>query len=65
MRVADSATVNRSDDAPVVTMVVAMSADGKITTRDAAGPRFTGPSDKALLRRLRGECDAVVVGAAT
>ncbi|MBT7803893.1 hypothetical protein HN766_00300, partial [Candidatus Poribacteria bacterium] len=30
-----------------------------------AGPRFTGPSDKALLRRLRGECDAVVVGAAT
>ena len=53
------------DDAPFVTMVVAMSADGKITTRDDAGPRFTAPSDKALLRRLRGECDAVVVGAAT
>ncbi len=51
--------------APSVTMVVAMSADGKITTRDNAGPRFTAPPDKALLRRLRGACDAVVVGAAT
>ncbi|MAF12805.1 hypothetical protein CMK11_20335 [Candidatus Poribacteria bacterium] len=65
MRVGDTRAMSRSEDAPAVTMVVAMSADGKITTRDDAGPRFTGPSDKALLRRLRGESDAVVVGAAT
>lgn len=65
MRVGDPGGVSKSDGVPVVTMVVAMSADGKITTRDDAGPRFTRPSDKALLRRLRGECDAVVVGAAT
>ena len=64
MRVGDS-RVSVTDNAPVVTLIVAMSADGKITTRDDAGPRFTAPSDKALLRRLRGECDAVVVGAAT
>ncbi len=65
MRVGDPANMSATDGAPFVTMVVAMSADGKITTRDDAGPRFTAPSDKALLRRLRGECDAVVVGAAT
>jgi len=48
-----------------VTMVVASSADGKISTRDGAGPRFTSPHDKGLLRRLRAASDAVVLGAGT
>ena len=48
-----------------VTMVVASSADGKISTRDGAGPRFTSPNDKALLRRLRTACDAAILGAGT
>jgi riboflavin-specific deaminase-like protein len=48
-----------------VTLVAAASADGKISTRDGAGPRFASARDKALLRRLRGETDAVVLGAGT
>lgn len=53
------------NDGMRVTMVVASSADGKITTHDGAGPRFTSANDKALLRRLRIESDAVVIGAGT
>lgn len=48
-----------------VTMVIASSADGKISTRDGAGPRFTSDEDKALLRRLRATCDAALLGAKT
>ncbi|MBM3213866.1 hypothetical protein FJZ36_03000 [Candidatus Poribacteria bacterium] len=52
-------------DRPRITLVVASTVDGKISTSDGAGPRFTSPRDKALLRRLRGETDAVILGAGT
>lgn len=62
---ADSNGEERMSRLVYVTMVIASSADGKISTRDGAGPRFTSAEDKALLRRLRAACDAVLLGAKT
>ena len=52
-------------DNVTITLIVAMSADGKISTRDHAGPRFTSQADTAHLRQRRVESDAVIVGAGT
>ena len=48
-----------------VGLVVATSADGKVSTRDDAGPRFSSEEDKRFLTRLRSHADAVVLGART
>ena len=42
-----------------------MSLDGKITTRDGAGPRFTSKADKTRLQEIRTPADAILVGAET
>ena len=42
-----------------------MSLDGKISTRDGAGPRFTSQADKVRLREIRSQADAILVGAGT
>ncbi len=44
---------------------MAMSLDGKISTRDGTGPRFTGSADKVRLREIRTRADAILVGAGT
>ncbi len=44
---------------------MAMSLDGKISTRDGAGPRFTSRADKLRLREIRSRADAILVGAGT
>ena len=50
---------------PRVALIAAASADGKIDTADGAGPRFASRADKAFLRQMRAESDAVVLGART
>ena len=44
---------------------MAMSLDGKISTRDGTGPRFTSSADKVRLREIRTRADAILVGAGT
>lgn len=44
---------------------MAMSLDGKISTRDGTGPRFTSSADKVRLREIRARADAILVGART
>ena len=44
---------------------MAMSLDGKISTRDNKGPRFTSDADKVRLREIRTLADAILVGART
>jgi riboflavin biosynthesis pyrimidine reductase len=51
-------------DLPAIAVNMVASVDGA-TTLDGRVGRLTGPSDQALLRRLREESDAVLVGAAT
>ena len=53
-----------ADDLPAIAVNMVASVDGA-TTLDGRVGRLTGPSDQALLRRLREESDAVLVGAAT
>jgi riboflavin biosynthesis pyrimidine reductase len=53
-----------ADDLPAITLNMVTSVDGA-TAIDGRVGRLTGPSDQALLRRLREEADAVLVGAAT
>ena len=50
---------------PHVFLNMAMSLDGKISTRDGTGPRFTSSADKARLREIRTRADAILVGAGT
>ena len=50
---------------PHVFLNMAMSLDGKISTRDDTGPRFTGSADKVRLREIRTRADAILVGAGT
>ncbi|MDE0020091.1 MAG: dihydrofolate reductase family protein [Candidatus Poribacteria bacterium] len=55
-----------SSSAPArVVLIAVASVDGKITTADNAGPRFASANDKAFLRQMRGDADAVVIGAGT
>jgi riboflavin biosynthesis pyrimidine reductase len=51
-------------DVPAIAMNMVASVDGATTLGGRVG-RLTGPADQQLLRRLREESDAVLVGAAT
>jgi riboflavin biosynthesis pyrimidine reductase len=53
-----------ADDLPAIALNMVASVDGA-TAIDGRVGRLTGPTDQALLRRLREEADAVLVGAAT
>jgi 5-amino-6-(5-phosphoribosylamino)uracil reductase len=54
-------TINR----PQTTVVLAMSADGKITDFKRSPANFGSPSDKAHLERQVAQSDAVMLGAGT
>jgi riboflavin biosynthesis pyrimidine reductase len=51
-------------DLPAIAINMVTSVDGGTTLGGRVG-RLTGPADQGLLRRLREEADAVLVGAAT
>jgi riboflavin-specific deaminase-like protein len=50
---------------PHVTVVMAMTADGKISTAARESVRLAGPHDRELLDRLRAESDVVLHGSGT
>jgi 2,5-diamino-6-(ribosylamino)-4(3H)-pyrimidinone 5'-phosphate reductase len=52
-------------DRPFVSMNMAMTADGKITSVQREEPRFTSRRDKRTMDKYRAEADAVLVGAGT
>jgi len=52
-------------DRPYVSINMAMTADGKITSGRREYPDFTSPHDKKTMDRIRAESDAVLVGAGT
>jgi len=53
-----------AEDLPAIAVNMVTSVDGA-TTLGGRVSRLTGPADQLLLRRLREESDAVLVGAAT
>lgn len=50
---------------PHTSLIMAVSLDGKISTRDNAGPRFASEADGIRLREVRSHADAILVGAGT
>ena len=50
---------------PHTSLIMAVSLDGKISTRDGAGPRFASETDGIRLREIRSHTDAILVGAGT
>lgn len=54
-----------TSERPRVLAHFAMSADGKISTRNFTPSQFTSPRDKARLGDIRAECDAVLAGRGT
>lgn len=50
---------------PFVILKTALSLDGKAAARGGASKWITGPQARAEARRLRGACDAVLVGVGT
>ena len=50
---------------PYVIVNIAMSADGKISTRERRQVRISGAEDFTRVDRLKGGCDAVMVGIGT
>ena len=50
---------------PHTSLIMAVSLDGKISTRDGAGPRFASEADGIRLREIRSRADAILVGAGT
>jgi 2,5-diamino-6-(ribosylamino)-4(3H)-pyrimidinone 5'-phosphate reductase len=52
-------------DRPIVSINMAMTADGKITSATREEPAFASRFDKKTMDRLRAEADAVLVGAGT
>jgi 2,5-diamino-6-(ribosylamino)-4(3H)-pyrimidinone 5'-phosphate reductase len=52
-------------DRPLVSINMAMTADGKITSALREEPAFASRYDKTMMDRLRAEADAVLVGAGT
>jgi len=52
-------------DRPFVFVNMAMTVDGKITSADREYPRFTSPTDRARMDRLRAGADALMVAAGT
>ncbi len=57
--------VNNGPMRPFVTIIIAMSADGKIADRALSPARFTSTADKAHLQARVSEMDAVMFGANT
>jgi riboflavin-specific deaminase-like protein len=55
----------RSLPRPFVTANFAITADGKISTRNLTPSDFSSPRDKRRLLEIRAACDAVLVGART
>jgi 2,5-diamino-6-(ribosylamino)-4(3H)-pyrimidinone 5'-phosphate reductase len=52
-------------DRPYVTMNMAMTADGKITSVKREEPDFTSRFDRKTMDRYRAEADAILIGAGT
>lgn len=52
-------------DRPYVTMNMAMTVDGKITSARREEPAFTSRRDKKTMDRYRAEADAILLGAGT
>ena len=52
-------------DRPYVTMNMAMTADGKITSAKRELPAFSSRQDKKMMDKYRAEADAILVGAGT
>ena len=52
-------------DRPFVTMNMAMTADGKITSARREQPAFSSRQDKKMMDKYRAEADAILVGAGT
>jgi 2,5-diamino-6-(ribosylamino)-4(3H)-pyrimidinone 5'-phosphate reductase len=50
---------------PLVFVNVAMSADGKISTRERRQVRISGPMDRSRVDLLKAESDAIMVGIGT
>jgi riboflavin-specific deaminase-like protein len=50
---------------PFVTANFAITADGRISTRNSTPSDFSSPRDKRRLLEIRAACDAVLVGART
>lgn len=50
---------------PYVVVNIAMSADGKISTRERRQVKISGPADFSRVDKLKAECDAVMVGIGT
>ena len=50
---------------PSVVVNVAMSADGKMSTRERRQVKISGAEDFARVDRLKADCDAVMVGIGT
>ena len=50
---------------PHVTLKMAASLDGKVAARDGSSRWITGPEARAEVHRMRGEADAIMVGAGT
>jgi 2,5-diamino-6-(ribosylamino)-4(3H)-pyrimidinone 5'-phosphate reductase len=50
---------------PIVVVNIAMSADGKISTRERRQVRISGEQDFTRVDRLKARCDAVMVGIGT
>ena len=50
---------------PHTSLIMAVSLDGKISTRDGAGPRFASEADGIRLREIRSHADAILIGART
>ncbi len=54
-----------SDNRPYTTVVLAMSADGKIADKQRSPARFSSPADKLHLEQQVAAADAVLFGAGT
>ena len=50
---------------PFVLVNVAMSADGKLSTRERRQVKISGSDDFARVDRMKAECDAIMVGIGT
>ena len=50
---------------PHTSLIMAVSLDGKISTRDGVGPRFASEADGIRLREIRSHADAILIGART
>jgi diaminohydroxyphosphoribosylaminopyrimidine deaminase / 5-amino-6-(5-phosphoribosylamino)uracil reductase len=66
----DAAAINRRyigliSKKPFAAIKMAMSADGKTATRTGDSRWISGPESRALVHRMRGDFDAVMVGAGT